>query len=262
MNFKILNEFGAEFTGSLTDIKAINTADNKVVTLNNNQLNTLNINRATRSGNVITASEKPLQFNNANSNAAAFISCLPDKLTYQGSINLNPLGNISAYNDFAYYNTGVRILADIIIPLKFSANYFSLQSDADIDFSEIKQLDNVKGGNFVILATNGYPFDARLQAYMLNAQNQVIDSLFINGANTLARGQLNSQNIVVSPSSSKIYVPVSTDKIANLKKCRRIRIITKVLVPPGPPDIEIRENYEFDINVVAELTYKIATSGN
>ena len=261
MNMKLLNEFGVEFNGSLENITAFNSAERKSVTLQTTQLSNMNINRATKSGVTVQPSVRPLLFNKTNSNIVPFISVLPDKVAYQGTINVNPLGNISGYNDFAFYNTGIRILADIDIPVKFSADYFALTSTATVDFSKTEQLDNVKGGNFVIQTNNGYPFNARIQAYMLNEVGLVIDSLFINGANTIEKGQLNSEtNLVVKPVKSSIYLPVTANKIDNLKKCKKIKILTKFLVPSGPPDIQILESYKFDINIVAEITYNVATN--
>lgn len=262
LNLKLLNELGVEFNGSLENIRAINSVDAKTVTLQTSQLSNMNINRATRQGNVVRASVKQFAFNNGNSNLAPFISALPNQLAYQGTININPLGNISGYNDFAYYNTGVRLLAEMSIPLKFNADYFTLTSKADVDFSGTAQLDNVRGGNFVIIANNGYPLDAQLQAYMLDAQQNVIDSLFVPGTNTLARGTINGQNLVVSPVKSKVYVPVNAEKISHLKKCKQIRVNSKFLVPPGPETVKILETYQFDLNIVAELTYNVSAAGN
>jgi hypothetical protein len=164
LNFKIKNEFGAEFTGNFSAIKSVNSINSNVVQLTNGLLSNLNINRAVKSGNSIVPSVKSVSLSNTNSNIVNFLSNLPNKLTYQGSINVNPLGNISGYNDFAFYNTGIKVFADINIPLRFNADYFKLSSVTAVDFSDVKQLDNVNGGNFIISAINGYPFRAQLQA--------------------------------------------------------------------------------------------------
>ncbi len=257
LNFKILNEFGAEFTSNLSNIKSVNSVNSNVVALTPGLLSNININRATKAGNTIFPSVKSISVTSSNSNIVPFLSNLPNKLTYQGVINVNPLGNLSGYNDFAYYNTGIKVLADVNIPLRFNASYFKLSSISTVNFSNVKQLDNVKGGNFIISALNGYPFRAQIQAYLINDQNQVIDSLFMPGNNFMERGVIDAQNIVTNPTSSKLYVPITTVKIENLKKAKTIKLATYFIMPPNPPDIKIYENYTFDINIVAELIYNV-----
>jgi hypothetical protein len=256
-DFKIINEFGAEFTSSLSNIKSLSSLNNSTVTLNTNQLSNININRATKAGSSVFPSVKTISLNPSNSNITAFLSNLPDKLTYQGTVKLNPLGNLSGYNDFAYYNTGIKVIADINIPLKFNADYFKLQSIANIDFSNVAQLDRVNYGEFIVSASNGYPFKAQVQAYLLDEQLQTVDSLFVPGANFMERGQIDAQNVVYLPTRSQLRVAIDKTRIENLKKCKKVKIVTYFLMPPNPPEIKIYENYSFDINIVAELNYNV-----
>lgn len=253
--FRIMNEFGAEFSSSLSNIKSINGPS--VVPLSTQQLSNININRASKSGNTVFPSVKTVSLVTGNSNIVSFLSNLPDRLTYQGNVKVNPLGNLSGYNDFAFYGTGINVLADINIPLRFRANYFKLVSHTKIDFSNVKQLDNVNYGRFIISASNGYPFSSKLQAYLLDENDAVIDSLLINGSNTISGGQLNNQNRVVLPSKSSIEMPLDKDIINNLKRSKNIRIESYFIMPPSPPDVTIYENYVFDINITAELNYRV-----
>lgn len=259
LNFSILNEFGAEFSGNLSNIKAINTEANNIVTLNSNQISNININRATKAGTTVFPTVKLISFASGNSNIVPFLSNLPDRLTYKGSVSVNPLmtSNSSGHNDFAFYNTGIHVLADIDIPMRFTADYFRLKSVTAVDFSSVEQLDDVNSGNFVILATNNYPFRARLQAYLLDAGGQVIDSLFVQGKNTIEAGVLNAQNIVTAPVSSRVLVPIDSPKIAKLRRTKSIQIVTYFLMPPNPPDIKIYEDYKFKVNIIAELNYNV-----
>ena len=258
LNFKILNEFGAEFAGSLSNIKSVNLGGASLVPLTTKQLSNINIDRATKVGATVFKSTKIISLTSANSNIVPFLSNIPNKLIYQGGVSLNPLGNISGYNDFAFYNKGIRVLAEIIIPMRFNTNNFTLKSTTDVDFENIKQLDNVKSGNLVILVKNGYPFKTTLQAYLLNKQNQVLDSLFVPSQNVIENGQLDNQNIVTASTNSKILVPISVEKIKKLKQSKFIQVVTKFIMPPNPPDIKIYENYKYNVNIVAELNYNVS----
>lgn len=261
MDFTILNEFGAEFSGTLSNIKSINTANNNLISLQTNQLSNININRGTRSGSTLVPSVKLISFTPANSNITGFISNLPDKLTYKGSVSLNPLGNVSGYNDFAFYNTGIKVLANINIPLRFTADYFELRSNTEVDFSNVKQLDKVNYGNFTISATNGFPFAVKLQAYMYDAQNTVIDSLFVPGSNIIEAATLNFNNIVVAPVQRKVNISFSKRKVDNLRKCKTIKVVSRFIMPNNPPEIKILEGYEIKINISANMNYNVGLGG-
>lgn len=259
MDFSLVNEFGVDFSGSISNVRAINTRQNKSVTLATNQLASINLDRATRQGDVLSSKTKVLRFNNSNSNITAFISTLPDKLTYEGKVKMNPVppGNISGYHDFAFYNTGLRILANIDIPLRFSANYFELKTESDFSFDGSTVLDGVNSGAFVIYASNGFPFAAQLQAYMYDASKNLIDSVFIPGQNRMLAGQLDAQNLVIAPTKSIIRVPVNRAKLDNLQRCKKMKIVSRLLLPATPPDIRILEKYEIGVNITAEANYNV-----
>jgi hypothetical protein len=148
------------------------------------------------------------------------------------------------------------------IPLRYSADRFRLETVAGTDFSDIKQLDYVRGGNFVISVTNGYPFDANIQVYMQDVNGAVIDSLLLAGANVMKRGQLDANNKVVAPSSSDLLVPANQEKASKLKKTKSLRIKATFQMPANPPDIPIYDNYQFDVKVRAELLYNIGIRAN
>jgi hypothetical protein len=255
-NFKIFNEFGAEFTGNLSNIKSVNTVNSNTVTLSTSQLSNININRATKAGTTVFPSIKTVSLTNSNSNITSFLSNLPHILTYQGNVKVNPLGNISGYNDFAFYNTGIKVIADINIPLKFNADYFKLVSTANVDFSNVKQLNHVNYGELIINASNGYPFECKLQAFLLDEQGATIDSLLWPGENIISRGLIDAQNVVYQPTRSKVRIPLGTGKIDKLKRSKKVRIESYFIMPPNPPDIKIYENYSLDVNIIAELNYR------
>lgn len=259
MTFTIVNEFGVDFSGNLSNVKAINTKANKVVTLSGSQLSAINLNRATRLGDNVTNQSKIINFSANNSNIASFISALPNKISYDGHIKMNPVapGNISGYKDFAYYNTGVKILADIDIPLKFKADFFELETLSDFEFSGNNALEGYNDGAFVIYSSNGFPFSAKVQAYMYDANMVLIDSVFVPGQNTVQAATINAQNIVTSPVKSSMRVPVTKTTLDNLQRCKKIKVVSRLLLPSSPPSVSILSTYELGINIIAEVNYNV-----
>ncbi len=259
MDFTLVNEFGVDFSGYIKDVTAHNSNDGRKVVLSSPQLNSINIDRATRVGTTVTSKSKLFSFTTTNSNIAPFISVLPNMLTYSAWFKMNPVppGNVSGYKDFAFYNTGIRILADIDIPLKFTADHFRLSTISDFEFSKNKALEGVNSGQFNVYASNGFPCTAQVQAYMLDAGGAVIDSVFVPGKNLIPHGSLNANNEVTEPVKSTMVIPVTKAKIDNLARCKKLKIVSFLLMPPNPPDITIFEKYELAIKITAEVNYNI-----
>jgi hypothetical protein len=258
MNFTLINEFGVDFKGGIWGISSINTPKKKVVPLSNDQLSRIEMIGAERTYYGFKSQQEIFPFNKSNSNITEFISNLPDKLSYQGEVTINPFGKAHGHTNFAFYNTGVRLIADIDIPIRFTADRFILHTTADTDFSNVEQLDQVNTGSFVISASNGYPFAADLQVYLMDARKVVIDSLFVPGMNRIEGGQVSAQNDVVAPTVSVVRVPMDKQRIEKLQKCKSIRTVSTLIMPPNPPDIKILESYGFDVNIIAELNYNVS----
>ncbi len=259
INFKIVNEFGVDVNAQLSKIKSVNTSSNTSVTLNASGLSNLNINKAGKTNqlsNPVFPSVQTVSVNTSNSNLKPFLENLPDYLTYSGNILINPLGNVSGSNDFAFLNTGITIYADVDMPLEIQADYFKLITTTPIDLSNVKQLDNINYGNIIIQATNGFPFDAVLQGYLLNDQKQVIDSLFMVPGNVLNRGIVNSNNEVIQDVYTKILIPFTTEKLQNLKQCKSVKFVSKFVLPPQPPDIKIYDRYNLKVILSVDVNYK------
>lgn len=259
ITFRIINEFGVDIQGKLDTVKSINSANNNVVYLNSSALNNINITRATKTGNwsnPVNSTTTTININTSNSNLKPFLENLPDYLGYSGKILVNPNGNLSATNDFAYYNTGIRIFADIDVPLKFSANYFRLQDVLDINFENIAQLNNVNEGRVIFNITNNYPFKVKMQAYLLDETNNTLDSLLLPSDNTIEMAYINTNNDITAPRKSQLIAYMNKTTIEHLKKSKKIKLISYVYLPPSPPDVSIYDNYYVDVIITADVNYR------
>lgn len=259
INFRIVNDFGVDIQGNLDTVKSINTSNGNNVYLNSTSLKNININRATKTGNwahPVNSTTTTININTNNSNLKPFIENLPQYLGYKGKIKVNPNGNVSATNDFAYYNTGIRIFADIDIPLIIRANYFKLQNTLDIDFSTVKQLNNINEGRLIFSITNNYPFQAKLQAYLLDENNTVLDSVLLSPNNTIEMAYVNSNNDVIASRNSKLIVYMNSTTITNLKKSKKIKLVSYMYLPPSPPDVIIYDSYFLDVAISVDVNYR------
>ncbi|HWY12627.1 MAG TPA: hypothetical protein VN026_14940 [Bacteroidia bacterium] len=260
INFRIVNGFGVDINAQLSNIKSINTYSNTSVNLNAGSLSNININKAGKTTNFsspVFPSVKTVSVNYTNSNLKPFLENLPDYLTYQGNIVVNPLGNVSGSNDFVFLNTSIDIFAEVDMPLQVRANFFKLITTSTIDLTKVNQIDNINHGNLFLQATNGFPFNAVLQGYILNEQKQIIDSLFSVPGNTITRGTLDASYVVTSSVYTKLTIPLTESKLKNIKLCRYIKFESRFDLPvPQPPDIKILDSYDLNLILSVDINYK------
>lgn len=261
INFNIINEFGIELSSSINNLKSIKTDPYNVINLNSgNLLQSININRANKTNNPsnpVFPWVKQFSINTANSNINDFIENLPNYLGYSATAKLNPLGNISAANDFAYYGRGLKVVADIDIPLSISADYFTLINNAETDLTSISELNNINSCELILKARNNYPFSAKLQGYLINEQNQIYDSLYVDGNNTIESAYIDINNTVTSYRDSKLIVYADKHKMESLKKCKQIKFVSKFLLPNQPTPVNILNNSYLDLMLSAQVNYRV-----
>lgn len=260
INFRIINEFGIEMSSSINNLKSIKTTPANVVMLNSgNMLQSINVGRANKTNNPsnpVFPWFKQININSTNSNLNPFLENLPNYLGYSVKAKLNPLGNVSAGNDFAYYGRGLKVIADVDIPLALSADYFSLINLSKVDLTQLKELSDVNSCEIRLSARNNYPFKARIQGYMLNDQNQILDSLFIPGQNIIESAITDGNNVVLNYVDSKLVASFDKTKIENLTQCKQIKFVTYLYLPNQPTPIKIKDDSYLDLIVSAYLNYK------
>jgi hypothetical protein len=260
VNLKLTNGFGADVSASGIQFVSMNSSNGNTVTLAGSGVNSAyNLNRATfnpASPNPVSPSVKLIPLNNSNSNIQQFIENLPDKISYSATTQVNPLGNISGNNDFVYYGNGLRADLEMDIPLAFSASQLTLKDTSVFSLSDVSSIDNINHGRLNLRVTNGFPFSTGIQAYLLNEQGSLIDSLFAN-PNVAVAGFLNGNLIVTQPSLSILEIPLSESKINNLKLAKQVVFKAVMNTVSNPQIVKLYDHYRMDFVLTAELNYSV-----
>lgn len=263
INFRIINEFGIDLQSSITSIKSIKTNPINVISLNSgNLLQSINVNRGAKTNNPaspVFPAVKQVNINSSNSNINSFIQNLPNYFGYAGNAKINPLGNISGANDFAYYGHGLKVIADVDIPLALSANYFSLVNISKVDLTQLKELKNVNHAEINVQARNNYPFKTTLQGYMLNENGQIIDSLFLPGQNIIQPAVTDAANNILSFVDSKLTADFPKEKLNNLMQCKQIKFVSYLYLTNQPTQVKLDVNSYLDLIVSVNVNYNVST---
>ena len=256
-NFSIENPIGLDARLYIDNITSVNSRTGNTINLSNSLIGSpININRASESGGLIYPTYANFPLNTSNSNIKPMIENLPDKFGYSMQVITNPLGNISGSNDFIYSDRLLKAKLNMEIPLSIVANNLTLADTLDLNISQSNGTQNINDGSITLFANNGFPFDAKLQMYLLNENNTIRDSIF-GYANTIVEAPINSSLRVIGKKLTKITVPISAEKMNTLYDTKKVVMKVKFNTSSQPQYIKIYSEYSIDIKLVGDFNYTI-----
>jgi hypothetical protein len=250
----IRNYSGMDVRMKMNKLSSFNSAVNQEVMLNHSIIGqTLNVQRATENGTSLedvnpTISTYPIE----NSNLDKLIEIQPDSLRFKLSAEINPMGNVSAGNDFMYFEKGIEAVIKLDVPLNFSTTGLKIEDHSSLNFDKDKKL---KSGELLVHLDNMMPFDMDIQFYVLDENKVIIDSLFETGS-FIGAAQLDAQGIAELPTHTLLSIPLTKDKIEVLRKYSDLLIRAKVN-SVGNKKYQLFKNNNLIIRIVGDVKYEI-----
>lgn len=175
MNLSFTNGFGVDIRTQIFDFAAKNSLSATEAELNHSMIGTnINLTRAAISGGEISETVREFDISTDNSNIVDLIELIPDSIKASGFAELNPLGNIGNYNDFASSESVLKCSAAIDIPLHASISQLSLRDTSAINLGDDYELLGIK---LYLLAENSFPADAELQVSIADEQDHILVNL-------------------------------------------------------------------------------------
>lgn len=118
LQLQLRNYVGIDALLNLDDFSAEVIADNASTPLEAEELDgTIYIARAHDFDGWVDPTEQTFSITSGNSNINAFVSHAPDSIRLEGSLEVNPLADISGGNDFIYTGHTIDAIASLDIPL-------------------------------------------------------------------------------------------------------------------------------------------------
>lgn len=263
VNLTLTNGFGVDASIVLSQLSSINRAGHVVPLIDNSVVgSTIHINRATPSNNPsspVNPTITNFAINPSNSNILAWLDSIPTSVQYALQITTDPIGNVSGSNDFAYYAYGINSNINVTIPLSLIADNLTLADTLEVNFSNSSSsAQHVKSGTLTIYATNGFPFSAGLQLYLLNTSNKVCDSLFVP-TQSIASGTVNPvTGIVTSPSSSALTISLNETQTQELLNTKSMILYARFNMGNSPSTYrKIYDYYQLGVKMVGNFDYQV-----
>ena len=215
----------------------------------------INVMRALETGNPavpVIPTIYPINFD--NSNLKPMFENLPNKLYFKIHGQTNPMGNISGGNDFYYNGFGLKLMLNLDIPISLKANALMLVDTVKFNFNNNSDKNKITKGTFKLIADNGFPFDAKVQLYMIDANNAVVDSLLFN--NLVSEAPLGSNNIVNAVRRTVMDAPLPAAKLDKLYNTKKMAI--KVIFQTNSSQyLKIYDFYKIDLKLTGDFDFLV-----
>ncbi len=210
------------------------------------------ITRAFENNQVIFPSNSSYDLNESNSNLPDWLEILPTTVGIQGSIELNPLGNVSGSNDFIYTDRPLDLNYEVNIPLLLSASEIVLNDTLELGVD----IDEDFFGTLDIVVTNEYPFSIFLDLFFLNEITNA-QTVFIQDQEVRAGIQeLNSST--VNAVTSVVSIPVNKGVLEKLRSDHRLILQGRLSTPGFPQPVGLYTHYT--MRYAAQLNGKYGVS--
>lgn len=250
----IVNGFGVDAQMIIDEMASLNSVTGNSVLLHSAILgHSINVMRATETGNPsapVSPTVYPINFD--NSNIKQMFENMPNRITFKINGLTNPMGNISAGNDFYYDGNGLKLKLKLDLPLSLKTSDLTLIDTVKFNFESSSDKNKITKGTFNLIADNGFPFDALLQLYMIDENNTVVDSLLFN--NLVLAAPLGSNNIVNAIKRTVISAPLPASKIDKLYQTKKMAI--KVIFNTNNSQyLKLYNYYKIDLKLTGDFDF-------
>ncbi|CAG5078625.1 hypothetical protein [Parvicella tangerina] len=213
----------------------------------------ITLSRASRYYDSIVPSVYETHLNASNSNVDNFLESLPQEVEYDIEVEVNPLGNVSGYNDFYDMDAPIGVFLDASMPLSLIANNLTLQDTLTIDLSGAASVNEV---TLLLEIMNGLPLQANVEIGVLDANDKVVSRIF--SPNVVPSALVGSDGKVSSSSSSEHEVLIDSQDMSRIRENGRL-LLTVVFDSPGNQHVKIYNSYRLAYSVKADASITITT---
>lgn len=255
INLKVSNGIGALGRTRINKLESINTFSGKKVTLVAPSLSG-NILLNTASDNPFTPYEVRFPLTQGNSNIKEFAENIPNAMGYDIEVETNPLLNNNNWKDFVYDYSKVVVSLNAEVPASFRSSGLVLMDTLDFDLNSIKDINRVKAGKLKFYIENGYPYNIIFQAFVMNPNGTLSDSVMIEGKNDMKAGNLNNAGYVTSPTKSTLFAEINTLQWQKIRQSPKIILKATVYSAPGSNYLKIYQGYKINVKVTGDFKYE------
>ena len=239
LGFHVTHKMGFDGKLKINNVSGTNNATGNSVQLSGGNLyDAFFITRSIDNGGTASISNYDINLNEGNSNITSFMGNLPNAISFQGNLQLNPFGNVSDGNDFFYENqlTEAKLIVDV--PLRIAASDLTLRDTLNVEVTT----DAVRVSSLTLDIQNAFPMEWKLNLITLGGAVVAADLNVPSG---------NSIDALALATSSTLVIPISEAQWNAIKSEGKLIMQVVSNTPSFPQLVNLYNSYFIDVLVKA-----------
>lgn len=217
ITIKVENSFGVP-TRSVAEVFDIITVDGSVLTLESSFLTTGIDFEYPTLDEVGETKFTYFTFDTANSNIAQVLGSQPVAVDYDVDAITNP-DNDTDIRGFIVDGSKYQVKVEVDLPIYGWAKGFAVVDTIDLDF---EGFSNVKSAEFKLITENNLPLNVGIQAYFVDTDGVVLDSLLAEATKLIAAAPVDENGVVTSTNEQTFFIPFTQERFEHVKTATTI----------------------------------------
>ncbi len=186
-------------------------------------------------------------FNATNSNIEDILFGGPKAISYHVDAITNP-DSLNPARGFVTCESFYKFVIEADLPLHGKSDGFSVTDTIDWDFSNY---DEVSHAEFKIVTDNELGLEIVAQGYFLDANDVILDSLFIDKAESiLTAATTNDLGYASGVANTVTFAPFSAERFSKIRSANRIAIAADFYSPErGTKSVCVQSNQNVEIRL-------------
>jgi hypothetical protein len=252
IDLTITNAFGMQLGVDLSNIIAINKQQKLALT----GLGDVTIG-APSYGDFGDSIKTVVSINTTTTNIADVLAINPSKLIFGMNGATNP--GMAPFNNFITDESYFSVAMDVQIPIYGGISGFQLIDTLDFPTEAFK---NVLTGSIRTEITNEFPLDVTVQAYFIDENYIILDSLRGSAVQVLKSSVIDLNGEIVSPTSFKENIELTEAKVDNIKNATKIILVSSMSTASGGSNAKFYTKYGMDIRLGVYAKVKVDLKDN
>lgn len=247
IDLTITNAFGMELGADLSNIVAMNDEQ----TLSLTGLGNVTIGAPTY-GNFDDSVKTVISINSTTTNIDDILSINPTALVFGMSGNTNP--GTGPFNNFITDESYFSVAMDVQIPLHGGVSGFQLIDTLDFPTEAFK---NVLVGTIKTDITNEFPVDVDVQAYFVDDNYTILDSLKETKIQVLQASSVDVDGELSSPTNFQENIELTEEKVENIKNATKIILVSSLSTASNGNGAKFYTSFGMDIRLGVYAKVKV-----
>lgn len=239
LGFYVTHKMGFDGKLKIDNVSGTNNGTGASVQLSGGNLyDPFFLTRSIDNGGVASTSNYTILLNQLNSNITTFMGNLPNTISFQGNLQLNPFGNVSDGNDFFYADqlTEAKLVVDV--PLRLAASDLTLRDTINVEVST----DAVRVSSLTLDVQNAFPMEWKLNLSTLGG-TIVASDLVVPAGNSV------DGNAIAN--ASVLSIPITESQWQAIKAEGKLILQVISNTPSYPQIVNLYSTYFIDVRVKA-----------